>query len=71
MLKKILLTVLAIIVLAVVGVYIYVQSSWDKTYDWPGPALKTTTDSVDPCPGPWSIARRIVYRTKYLVFILS
>jgi len=29
MLKKILLSVLAILVLAVVGVFIYVQSSWD------------------------------------------
>ena len=40
MIKKILLTALLIIVLAVVVFFIYVQMSWDKTYDWPGPLLK-------------------------------
>ena len=55
MLKKILLALLVIIILAVLGFYIYVQSSWDKTYDWPGPALKASTDST------------IIAKGKYLV----
>ena len=55
MIKKILLVIVSIIVLAVIGIYIYVQSSWDKTYDWPGPSLKTSTDSS------------VIARGKYLV----
>jgi mono/diheme cytochrome c family protein len=46
MIKKILLAILSVIVLVVVAVVIYVQTSWDKTYDWPGPSLKTSTDSA-------------------------
>lgn len=46
MLKKILLSLLVIIVVAVAGLYIYVQAAWDKKYDWPGPALKASTDST-------------------------
>lgn len=55
MIKKILLVIVSIILLAVIGLYIYVQSSWDKTYDWPGPSLKTSTDSA------------VIARGKYLV----
>lgn len=55
MLKKFLLSLLAIIVVAVVGLYVYVQASWDKKYDWPGPTLKTSTDSA------------VIARGKYLV----
>lgn len=55
MIKKILLVIVSIIVLAVIGLYIYVQSSWDNTYDWPGPSLKTSTDSA------------VIARGKYLV----
>ena len=55
MIKKILLAALAIIVLAVFVFFIYVQVSWDKTYDWPGPALKASTDSA------------LIARGKYLV----
>ena len=55
MIKKILLTALAIIVLAVIVFFIYVQMSWDKTYDWPGPTLKASTDSS------------VIARGKYLV----
>ena len=55
MLKKILLAVLALIAIAVIGFYIFVQSSFDKTYDWPGPSLKASTDST------------IIARGKYLV----
>ena len=55
MIKKILLSLLAIIVLAVLGFYIFVQVSWDKKYDWPGPALKASTDSA------------VIARGKYLV----
>ena len=46
MIKKILLTIVLIFVLAVVVFFTYVQVSWDKTYDWPGPALKASTDST-------------------------
>lgn len=55
MLKKILLWVLSILVVLVVGFYLFVQVSWDKKYDWPAPALKTTTDST------------MIARGKYLV----
>ena len=55
MIKKMLLTTLSIIVLAVVIFFVYVQMSWDKTYDWPGPALKASTDSA------------LIARGKYLV----
>lgn len=55
MIKKILLGIVSILLLAVIGFYIYVQSSWDKTYDWPGPSLKTSKDSV------------VIARGKYLV----
>jgi len=46
MIKKILLVVVSIIAVALLGLYIFVQASWDKKYDWPGPALKTSTDST-------------------------
>ena len=46
MLKRIILSLFALVVLAALGLYIYVQLAWDKTYDWPGPKLKTTTDSA-------------------------
>ena len=55
MIKKILLTIASVIVIAVVGFFIYVQTSWDKTYDWPGPSLKSSTDSA------------VIARGKYLV----
>jgi len=45
MIKKILLVLLSIIVLGAIGLYTYVQFSWDKKYDWPGPSLKASTDS--------------------------
>jgi mono/diheme cytochrome c family protein len=57
MIKKILFIILSIIVVAVVALVIYVQSSWDKNYDdWPGPALKASTDSA------------VITRGKYLVY---
>ncbi len=46
MIKKILLSILLLIVLAFATLFVYVQSSWDKTYDWPGPSLKASTDSA-------------------------
>lgn len=55
MLKKILLVIVSILVLAIAGFYIFVQVSWDKKYDWPGPALKSSTDST------------VIARGKYLV----
>ena len=55
MIKKILLVVVSLIALVVVGLFLYVNMSWDKKYDWPAPALKTTTDST------------VIARGKYLV----
>src|SRR6187549_434915 len=46
MIKKILLVLASIIVVVLVGLFIFVQASWDKKYDWPAPALKTSTDSA-------------------------
>lgn len=46
MLKKILLITLSVIVVLLLGSFIFVQSSWDKTYDWPAPALTVSTDSA-------------------------
>ncbi len=55
MIKKILLVVLSIIVLLLLGLYVYISLNWDKKYDWPGPALKSSTDSA------------VIARGKYLV----
>jgi len=55
MLKKILLGLLGVIVLIIVGLFIFVQVSWDKKYDWPAPDLKTSTDSA------------VIAKGKYLV----
>lgn len=46
MIKKILLVLLAVLLLTALGFYIFVQLNWDKKYDWPAPALKTSTDSA-------------------------
>ena len=46
MIKKILLGLLALILLIVIGAFVYVQTSWNKTYDVPYPDLQTTTDSA-------------------------
>jgi mono/diheme cytochrome c family protein len=56
MLKKILLILLAVIVAAVLGLYLYIQVSYNKKYDWPGPDLKSSTDST------------IIARGHYLVY---
>lgn len=55
MIKKILLYLVAIIVLLVLGLVVYVQMSWNKTYDMPGPALQASTDSA------------VIAKGKYLV----
>lgn len=46
MLKKILLGLLAIVVIAVVGFVSFVMLSWNKKYDIPYPELKVSTDSA-------------------------
>ena len=46
MIKKILLAILIVIVIAIVSFFIYVQSSWDKTYEIAYPDLKTSSDSA-------------------------
>jgi mono/diheme cytochrome c family protein len=56
MLKKILLSTVAVILLAIVSVFIYVSQTWDKKYnDWPAPTLKSSTDSA------------VIARGRYLV----
>jgi mono/diheme cytochrome c family protein len=55
MIKKILLTAVSVILLLIVVFFIYVQMSWNKVYDWPGPALRASTDST------------VIARGKYLV----
>lgn len=55
MVKKILLAVLSAIGVLLLGFYIFVQISWNKDYNWPGPSLKSSTDS------------NIIARGKYLV----
>ena len=42
--KKIVLGIIAVLVVAVVGLFGYVQISWDKKWEVPLPALKTSTD---------------------------
>jgi uncharacterized protein YxeA len=39
MIKKILLGLLAVVVIVIVGFVVFVQMSWDKTYDIPYPDL--------------------------------
>ncbi len=56
MLKKILLYSVAVILLAILSVFIYVSFTWDKTYnDWAVPALQSSTDST------------VIARGRYLV----
>ena len=55
MIKKILIILLSVIAAAALGLYIYVQVSYNRKYDWPAPALKTSTDST------------VIARGKYLV----
>ena len=56
MIKKILLGILVLVVIAIGSFYVYVQSSWDKTYDIAYPDLQTSTDSA------------VIAKGKYLVF---
>lgn len=44
MFKKIILGILAVLLVVFGGLVIYVQLSWDKTYDIPYPDLKVSTD---------------------------
>jgi mono/diheme cytochrome c family protein len=46
MLRKILIYGGAILLVALVGIYFYIQSSASKTYDWAMPDLKASTDSA-------------------------
>lgn len=56
MLKKVLLSALAVLLLAIAALFTYVSLTWNKKYDdWPAPALKSSTDSV------------IIERGRYLV----
>lgn len=55
MIKKILLGTVTVIAAVLLGLYIFVELSWDKKYDWPAPNLKVSTDSA------------VIARGKYLV----
>lgn len=55
MVKKILLSLLLVMVALIVGLVAYVEISWDKTYDVPYPELQVSTDSA------------VIARGKYLV----
>ncbi len=55
MIRKFLIALVVIVLLVVAGGYLYVESSWDKKYDWPGPKLTVSADSV------------VIARGKYLV----
>jgi mono/diheme cytochrome c family protein len=55
MIRKILLSLAAIVAAIVLGLYIYIELSWDKKYDWPGPNLRASQDSA------------VIARGKYLV----
>ena len=46
MLKKLLLGLVGVLLLAAIGLYFYIKSNADKIYDWPNPDLKTTKDSA-------------------------
>ena len=46
MLKKLLLGLLGLIVLVVLGLFIFVQTSWNKTYNYDYPDLQASTDSA-------------------------
>jgi mono/diheme cytochrome c family protein len=56
MFKKIILGILALLVVVIAGLVIYVQLSWNKTYDIPYPDLKVSTDSA------------VIERGRYLVY---
>lgn len=55
MIKKIILGILALLIVVIGGLVIYVQLSWDKTYDIPYPDLKVSNDP------------EVIERGKYLV----
>lgn len=55
MAKKILLSLLSVIVVLILGLFAFVEASWDKTFDIPLPQLQTSTDSA------------VIARGKYLV----
>src|SRR5690606_2616631 len=55
MLKKILLGLLSLVVLIVLGSFIFVQVSYNNKYDWPGSSLTVSTDSA------------VIVRGEYLV----
>ena len=55
MLKKILLITLSLIAVVVIGAFAFVQTSWNKKYEWPAPPLKVSMDST------------VLARGKYLV----
>ncbi|GAB3226998.1 cytochrome c [Algoriphagus aestuariicola] len=55
MFKKIFLGILILLIVVIGGMVIYVQASWNKTYDIPYPDLQTSTDSA------------VIARGKYLV----
>ncbi|MEB2785582.1 cytochrome c [Algoriphagus persicinus] len=55
MLKKIMLGIVSLLILAIGGIVVYVQLNWDKKYDIPYPDLQVSTDST------------VIARGRYLV----
>ena len=55
MVKKILLITLSLIAVLVIGLFAFVQASWNKRYEWSAPTLKVSTDST------------VIAKGKYLV----
>jgi mono/diheme cytochrome c family protein len=43
--KKVLLSILAVLVLVIAGLIIYILATWNKTYDAPYPDIQASTDS--------------------------
>ncbi|HSK13230.1 MAG TPA: hypothetical protein VK907_08435, partial [Phnomibacter sp.] len=46
MIKKALIIIVSLIILVLLCSFVFVQMRWNKKYDWPAPALKSSTDSA-------------------------
>lgn len=54
--KKVLISILSILIILVAGLYIFVFTSWDRDFDAPYPEIKASTDSA------------VIARGKYLAY---
>lgn len=46
MIRKIIFNVISILLLVIIALALFIEFSWNKTYDWPGPSLQSSTDSA-------------------------